>query len=191
MAQELRAVSVARAQEERDAVVGARHHHGQTAHPQPGGGPAAQPVGEDHGVVRRPHLVHLGLQDGAQVRRVVVEAASVEPDVHDVGRTRRTQVDAAREDLAGERDEASLGAAGTFAHAADPTPYVSAVSKAASMFSGGTKAWMLWTVAKTKPPPGARSSMRRLTSSRTSSGVPKGSTRWVSTPPPQKVTSRP
>ena len=46
----------------------------------------------------------------------------------------------------------------------------------AMMFSGGTSAWMLWTVLKMKPPPGARSSMRRLTSSRTSAGVPCGST---------------
>src|SRR5664280_1163577 len=59
------------------------------------------------------------------------------------------------------------------------------------MFSGGTNAWMLWTAAKTKPPPGARSSIRRRTSSRTSDGVPNGRTRWVSTPPPQKTRSRP
>jgi hypothetical protein len=42
-----------------------------------------------------------------------------------------------------------------------------------------------------KPPPGARSSIRRRTSSRTSDGVPNGRTRWVSTPPPQKTRSRP
>ena len=32
------------------------------------------------------------------------------------------------------------------------------------MFSGGTFAWMLWTDANTKPPPGARSPIRRRAS---------------------------
>src|SRR5664280_508522 len=57
------------------------------------------------------------------------------------------------------------------------------------MLAGGTKAWILWTALNTNPPPGARSSIRRLTSSRTFSGASNGRTRCVSTPPPQKMTS--
>ena len=61
----------------------------------------------------------------------------------------------------------------------------------ATTFSGGTSAWMLWTVQKTKPPPGASASTLRRTSSATSAGVPRGSMAWVSTPPPQNDTSFP
>jgi hypothetical protein len=43
---------------------------------------------------------------------------------------------------------------------------------------------MLCTAANPNPPPGARSWMRRWVSSRTSRGVPRGRTRWVSQPPP-------
>src|ERR1039458_6130025 len=64
------------------------------------------------------------------------------------------------------------------------TPNSLNASHIAMIFSGGTSAWMLWTVLKMNPPPGAKSSMRRFTSSRTSCGVPCGSTCCVSTPPP-------
>lgn len=53
-----------------------------------------------------------------------------------------------------------------------PRPYSQAVSKRATRFSGGTSGRMLWTAARMKPPPGARTSMRRLTPSATSCGVP-------------------
>ena len=49
-------------------------------------------------------------------------------------------------------------------------PYSSAASIIAATFSGGTSAWMLCTEATTNPPPVASSSMRCLTSRRTSSG---------------------
>jgi hypothetical protein len=64
-------------------------------------------------------------------------------------------------------------------------------SSMATIFSTGTFAWMLWTVLKTKPPSLEKISQFRNTWSRTSPGLPKGSTFCVSTPPPQKTKSRP
>ena len=66
------------------------------------------------------------------------------------------------------------------------------VSYSASRFSTGDIGWTLWMVLKTKPPPGPkmRDPLADL-ASRTSSGVPKGSVFWVSTPPPQKVIRSP
>ncbi len=57
----------------------------------------------------------------------------------------------------------------------------------AARFSGGTLAWILCTVLKTKPPPVPSRAMVSATSRYTSSGVPKGKVCCVSTPPPQKV----
>ena len=86
-----------------------RHDQRDGAGSQAGRGAAAEPVGEHHGVVGRADLVDLGLQDGAQVGRVVVEAAPVEAHVHDVRRAGGAEVDAARQDLAGERQDALAG----------------------------------------------------------------------------------
>ena len=47
----------------------------------------------------------------------------------------------------------------------------------------GVSAWMLWAVQKMKPPPGPSVSKRSRTSLRTSSGVPKGSVRWIEIDP--------
>jgi len=66
-------------------------------------------------------------------------------------------------------------------------PYSCSVSHMAIKFSGGTSLCTLWTGLKIKPPPEARSSIRRFTSSFTCSGVPNGNIRWVSTLPPQNV----
>ena len=57
------------------------------------------------------------------------------------------------------------------------------------MFCGGTPPWITWMGANIKPPPGARSSILRRVSSRTSWGVPKGRTLCVSQLPPQMVRS--
>ena len=65
--------------------------------------------------------------------------------------------------------------------------YSFTASYIATMFATGTRAWMLWMVLKTNPPPGLNTLIRSLTIERTSSGEPNGSTRWVSIPPPQKV----
>ena len=111
------------AQEERDAVVGARDDQRDRARPEARRRAAAQPVGEDHRVVRRADLVDLRLEERAEVRRVVVEAAPVQPDVHHVRRARRAQVDGPGEDLAGQGEQAhrstSLAAPTT---AAQPSP---------------------------------------------------------------------
>lgn len=55
------------------------------------------------------------------------------------------------------------------------------------MLSTGVRAWMLCMELKTNPPPGAKTAQRSRTCRRTSSGVPNGSTFWVSMPPPQNV----
>ena len=69
--------------------------------------------------------------------------------------------------------------------------YSFTASYMATMFATGTRAWMLWMVLNTNPPPVPNTLIRSLTIERTSSGEPNGSTRWVSIPPPQKVIRSP
>ena len=53
----------------------------------------------------------------------------------------------------------------------------------ARMLSAGVSALMSWLEASTYPPPAPRVAMRSRTAACTSSVVPKGSVRWVHTPP--------
>ena len=66
-----------------------------------------------------------------------------------------------------------------------------AVSNSATMFSGGTPAWMLCTEANTKPLPGVNALRCARTSAATCAGVPRASVPWQSQLPPQNTSRSP
>ena len=105
MALELGLVALARAEIERDAVVGARHDDGRVAGDEVGGGGAAQPVGEQDGIaLARLDGVDLILQRMAQLLGRVVQSLAEETCGDGMGRGRGRSIDGTRQRFTGQGD---------------------------------------------------------------------------------------